>query len=119
MAVTDLPQPDSPTMPSVSPASTSNETPSTARTTPSGVPKCVCRLSTSSNAIRSEPLGQPRIECVTQPVAQKVHRQHGDAQEYRREKNDIGLHLPECAALRHDVAPAWNDRRSSGTNEGQ
>ncbi len=30
----DLPQPDSPTMPSVSPGCTSKETPSTARTTP-------------------------------------------------------------------------------------
>ena len=35
--MTDLPQPDSPTMPSVSPASMWNDTPSTARTTPSGV----------------------------------------------------------------------------------
>ena len=34
-AVTLLPQPDSPTMPSVSPAWTSNDTPSTARTMPS------------------------------------------------------------------------------------
>ena len=33
-AVVDLPQPDSPTMPSVSPRITSNETPSTARTAP-------------------------------------------------------------------------------------
>jgi hypothetical protein len=29
-----------------------NDTPSTARTTPSGVPKCVCRRSTSSSAMR-------------------------------------------------------------------
>ena len=38
-AVTLLPQPDSPTMPSVSPGNTSNETPSTARVTPSTVKK--------------------------------------------------------------------------------
>ena len=42
-AVTDLPQPDSPTMPSVLPVSTSNEMPSTARTSPSRVEKYVCR----------------------------------------------------------------------------
>ena len=36
--VVDLPQPDSPTRPSVSPGITSNETPSTARTTPAGLP---------------------------------------------------------------------------------
>ncbi len=36
-AVTLLPQPDSPTMPSVSPGSIENETPSTAWTTPSSL----------------------------------------------------------------------------------
>ena len=38
-AVTLLPQPDSPTTPSVLPAGTSSDTPSTARTTPSRVVK--------------------------------------------------------------------------------
>ena len=45
--VTLLPQPDSPTIPSVSPGSTANETPSTACTTPSSVSKLdpqVCDL---------------------------------------------------------------------------
>ena len=37
--VTDLPEPDSPTMPSTLPRSTANETPSTAPTTPSSVAK--------------------------------------------------------------------------------
>jgi hypothetical protein len=37
--VTDLPQPDSPTIPSTDPSSTSNETPSTACTSPSRVLK--------------------------------------------------------------------------------
>ena len=46
-AVTDLPQPDSPTMPSVSPRARSNDTPSTARTTPSRVLNWVWRSRTS------------------------------------------------------------------------
>ncbi len=50
-AVTDLPQPDSPTIPSVLPTSTSNETPSTAWTAPSRVKKYVFRFATSSSAI--------------------------------------------------------------------
>ncbi len=50
-AVTDLPQPDSPTIPSVWPRSTEKLTPSTARTTPSRVKKCVCRSRTSSRAM--------------------------------------------------------------------
>ena len=49
-AVTDLPQPDSPTIPSVLPFSTWKETPSTAWTTPSRVKKWVLRSLTSSRA---------------------------------------------------------------------
>jgi len=55
-AVTDLPQPDSPTMPSVSPAASSNDTPSTARTTPSRVKNCVLRSLTSSSSGKWSPL---------------------------------------------------------------
>ena len=49
MADTDLPEPDSPTMPSVSPGLTDQLTPSTARTTPLSVWKCTRRSSTDSN----------------------------------------------------------------------
>src|SRR4051812_23715261 len=48
-AVTLLPHPDSPTMPSVRPASSSKLTPSTARNSPASVAKCVLRFLTSSN----------------------------------------------------------------------
>ena len=44
-AVTLLPHPDSPTMQSVSPRLRSNDTPSTARTTPSRVKNCVAQIS--------------------------------------------------------------------------
>src|SRR5256885_1929347 len=54
-AVTLLPQPDSPTTPTVSPGLMSIVTPSTARTTPSRVKKWVLRLSISSKA---------PVECV-------------------------------------------------------
>ncbi len=49
-AVTDFPEPDSPTMPSVSPALSENERPLTAVTGPSSVLKVVRRLTTSSSA---------------------------------------------------------------------
>ena len=49
--VTLLPEPDSPTIPSVWPLSTENETPSTARTTPSSVLKYVFRSLTSRRGI--------------------------------------------------------------------
>ena len=45
--VTLLPEPDSPTIPNVSPRRTSNESPSTALTMPSGVGKCTLRSRTS------------------------------------------------------------------------
>jgi hypothetical protein len=45
--VTLLPEPDSPTIPSVWPFSTEKETPSTALTIPSSVRKDVCRSLTS------------------------------------------------------------------------
>src|ERR1700751_3081520 len=50
MAVTDLPEPDSPTMATTSPGRTLNETPSTALTMPSSVAKETWRPATSSNA---------------------------------------------------------------------
>ncbi len=48
MAVTVLPQPDSPTTPTVSPRPIVMSTPSTARTTPLSVAKCVFRPRISS-----------------------------------------------------------------------
>ena len=43
-AMTDFPDPLSPTMQTVSPAYTSNDTPSTARTIPSSVLKLTCKF---------------------------------------------------------------------------
>src|SRR5262244_387182 len=48
-AVTLLPEPDSPTMPRVSPLLMCRSMPSTARTTPSSVKKCVFKPLTSSS----------------------------------------------------------------------
>ena len=48
-AVTDLPEPVSPTMPTVSPAATSNETPRTAWTSPSSVGNVTARSTTDSS----------------------------------------------------------------------
>jgi hypothetical protein len=52
IAVTDLPQPDSPTTATVSPSSTVYDTPSTAFTTPADVKKCVCRSSISRSVAK-------------------------------------------------------------------
>src|SRR3954466_3512528 len=122
--VTDLPQPDSPTIASVSPSLTWNDTPSTARLMPLGVRKWVWRFSTSSNAIAislstSEALGHARIERIAKAIAEQIHGKHGDGQEGRREEYDVGLDLPQRPALGHDVAPGRNRRRRARADEGQ
>ena len=57
---TDLPDPDSPTMPTVSPAATSKDTPRTAWTSPSSVGKVTDRSLTESSA--------PDVIKLTSPV---------------------------------------------------
>ena len=65
--VTLLPQPDSPTIPSVLPFSTEKLTPSTARTTPSRVKKWVRRSSTSSSATATAPSSADRVRRGARP----------------------------------------------------
>src|SRR6476659_1455687 len=66
MAVTLLPEPDSPTMPSTLPARMVNETPSTARTIPSSVRNETCRSRTSRSG--SSGNAHPRIEEAVEDV---------------------------------------------------
>ncbi len=73
-AVTDLPQPDSPTIPSVRPFSTWKETPSTAWTTPSRVKKCVLRSLTSRSATGLR-LPGAGVEGVAEAVRDEVRAQ--------------------------------------------
>ena len=61
-AVTLLPEPDSPTMPRISPGRRSNETPSTACTMPSSVANSTRRSSTESRGS-----GWARAEGFTPP----------------------------------------------------
>src|ERR1700722_16682935 len=134
IAVTDLPQPDSPTMASVSPSSTWKETPSTARLIPSGVRKWVCRFWTSSNAIGLEShfwssapspegalqaFGHSWIEGIAQAVAKQIDGEHGDRQKRGGKEYDVGLYLPQRPALGHDVAPGRNGGRRTGADKGQ
>src|SRR5262245_53856028 len=94
-----LPEPDSPTMPRVSPASTARLTLFAASTTPSGVAKRISRsrMSRTGWTMASAVLG---IEGIAQAVADEVeaaqgHRQH-DRGEY--EGPGRGLHEPRAVA---------------------
>src|SRR5689334_8519255 len=70
-AVTDLPEPDSPTIPSVSPLLMNRSTPSTARTTPSSVKKCVLSPLTSRSRSAMEP---PVRLPATRQLAKRLER---------------------------------------------
>src|SRR5512134_999280 len=74
-----LPEPDSPTMPSVSPALMAKLTSLTARTAPSGVAKLVLRLRTSRMAVMrsSAVLG---VEGIAQAVADEVEAEQRDGE---------------------------------------
>src|SRR3954469_11969669 len=90
--VTLFPEPDSPTMPRVWPLSTENETPSTARTTPSSVLKCVFRSLTSRRATLGEP--NAWVYDRVQEVDEQVER--NDAE---RREDDDALHGRQVEAL--------------------
>src|SRR5690606_10750109 len=78
-AVRLLPDPDSPTIPNVSPACTCNDTPSTGRPTPRLVKRWVCRFRTSRTtgpAVVTLNIPQVRIEPVANPITDQVVREH-------------------------------------------
>src|SRR5216683_967738 len=97
-AVTVLPQPDSPTTPTVSPWSMRRSTPSTARTMPSSVLNQVFspRMSKSVSATDASD-DAARIERVAQPIADEVDGQHGEedrrAGEQRPVRGDVEIVL--------------------------
>src|SRR5215831_10513027 len=110
--VTLLPQPDSPTMPSVLPFSTEKLTPSTALTMPSSVRKYVLRSFTSSSAIwppgyLREP--DPRIDPGVDEIDQQIEghdaerREHDDALRRREIRRGEALHgrPPEAGQAEH------------------
>src|SRR5437762_2053754 len=84
--LTDLPEPDSPTIPSVSPGWTEYDTPSTALTRPSSVGKCTRRSLTSRSGSGTEaPLREPhsRIETSVDDVDDEVRHDDEDGREDR------------------------------------
>src|SRR5450755_1639993 len=102
-AVTLLPQPDSPTRPSVPPSSSRHETPSTARTVPARVSKSTRRASTSRSgaaaAMGSELACQPRVERVAKTVAKQVDGEHREREQDAGKQDDVEGDGDEVATL--------------------
>src|SRR3546814_4669048 len=94
----DLPRPDSPTRPRISPRPTEKLTPSTARTMPSRVGKWVSRFSTCRVAMAVSvmlPIPgsaiQAGIEHVAQLVADQVARNNDDGQQHAGEDRNPAI----------------------------
>src|SRR6266536_3244537 len=85
--VTVLPEPDSPTIPSTSPRPTSNDTPSTALTTPARVKKWTFRSSTERTALMLSAL-EPRVHHVAQLIADQIDGDDRDQQRDARIEGD-------------------------------
>ena len=111
-AVTDLPEPDSPSTASVSPASRWYDTPLITRATPSLVRNSTCRSRTSSRwppgGVAEAGVGpdrvrvghdvspQLRVEGVADRVAEHDEGQHGQREERRRARS-AAWPTPACA----------------------
>src|SRR5215475_7653006 len=112
--VTDLPEPDSPTMPTVSPLATAMSTCWTARTVPRRVENSTVRsrMSSSGIAVMAAPSGAPlRVDDVAQPVAEKIEAEHRDHQRGAWKERDPPLaRYHEGRTLRHHDPPFGSGR---------
>src|SRR5215510_1416538 len=117
-AVMLLPQPLSPTMPSVVPGCRSKLTPSTAFTVPSSCAKYVFRLRTDrSGARRSTAIG---IGCVAKPVAQEVEGHDGNDHWHRRDHQPRrDRHGLDVLGLLQQDTPADRGRAQPQSQEAQ
>src|SRR6202035_3014269 len=108
-AVTLLPEPDSPTMPSVSPGRNEKLTPSTARTTPVSVKNHVCRFSTwRLGSAASRMRIKPVADAVTDEVEADHHGEDGKPGECRdpplvHQLASLGDHGAPLGRRRHDA----------------
>src|ERR1700728_3890831 len=103
-----LPQPDSPTIPTVSPASTSKLSPSTACTTPLRNGIRVLRSTISISGATRSTLLEAHVERVLQRVADEVERHHRDHDDDQRR-----LHRPPIPVL-EAVRPVRQHRPPGG-----
>src|ERR1700754_2521859 len=119
--VTDLPEPDSPTMPSVSPFATVMLTCCTALTMPRRVANSTVRSLTSSSGCAVMVLCPPlRIDDVAQAVAEQVEAEHRDHQRKPRKQRDPPFaRYHEARAFRDHDAPFSGRRTHAKPDERQ
>src|SRR5882724_11952524 len=116
--LTLLPEPDSPTTPTISPESSVMSRPSTARKAPRWVWKSTDKLRISSSATRVPASAlQFRIERIAQPVAQKVEREHGHEDGDAGEIHDPGRAQEEFPGVGHHGPPFGGRRLGAEAEE--
>src|SRR3984893_8490018 len=108
-AVTVLPHPDSPTTPRVSPLSMVRSTPSTARTMPSSVAKCVFSPRISSRCSTSHHFAG--IESIAQSIADEIDRQHREKDCAPGEQGPMRSDVEVILGVEQDAPPGRNIRR--------
>src|SRR5215469_6200435 len=130
-AITDFPDPDSPTRQTISPAATLRLALLTAfaRSAPTGSMTVRSRMSRTGamssrengwkSALSSEPLAHAWVQRVAQSVAQQVDRKDSQRQKYARIENAVGIDPEERPAFCHDVAPGRGLRGYAHTQEGE
>src|SRR5262245_8717320 len=126
-AITDLPEPDSPTRQTISPGLTVKFTLSTANSRSAPLGSVTERLRTSSTGFlasliashASHFLAHLGIERIPQPVAHDVDGEHRDGEEDGGIEDVVREHAEQRAALGHDVAPARDLRRDADAQERQ
>src|SRR5215468_1808434 len=116
-AVTLLPEPDSPTQPTTSPASTDKSTPSTAISGCASLPNSTRSFSISSSAISVLSSLELGIECVAQSVAHQIEGKHGDQDGEPRECDHPWGPLNELQRSRKHRAPLGRGRLRAQTEK--
>src|ERR1700730_10400625 len=116
-AVTVLPHPYSPTTPRVSPLSMVRSTPSTARTMPSSVAKCVFRPRISSRCSTLHHFAG--IERVAQSITDEVDRQHCEKDRAPGDQGPMRGDVQVILSVEQDAPPGRNIRREAEAKKRQ
>src|ERR1700730_14467122 len=114
-----LPQPDSPTSPMISPGRIVRLTPSSTRAGPDSVANETKRFSTSRRLSPADGTADPRVEHVTQTVAEEVESHH-DEEDREPGRERVPPRLGEkLARLGNHAAPLGRRRRRAQTEEAE
>src|SRR5262245_60816362 len=127
MAVTVLPQPDSPTTPTVSPRAMLRSTPSTAWTMPSSVAKCVFspRISRSASptpdlTLRALPSHHlAGVERIAQSITDEIYAQHREEDRGAWEQRPVRGDVQVVLGVIEDATPGGSIRRKTQAQERQ